>query len=167
MICKKKLHDLPDGFFEILGRYGDPFLDEDTGEPDPNFLREHMIKARSPFPLRLSWEPTVATDWIYGHKDVVPVVVDALKELVHKFGIEYIQKNEWDFYGGMYNHRRKRGNNQWSTHCWGIAIDYAPNLGPYGSSAQDYPDSIAGVFLSRGFLQLENDPMHFQACTGY
>jgi hypothetical protein len=71
-------------------------------------------------------------------------------------------------FDGCYNYRNKRGGSTLSTHSWGIAFDINASGNPMGSSKQTAGQKqLAEVFAKYGFYQLENDPMHFQYCTGY
>jgi len=73
-----------------------------------------------------------------------------------------------DSFDGCYNYRNKRGGSSLSTHAWGIAFDINASQNPMGSSKQTAGQSqLAAIFEKYGFHQLENDPMHFQYCTGY
>jgi hypothetical protein len=129
-----------------------------------------MTKVKSPFPLKLSWQPDVKTNYIYGNKEVVEVFVDGLEEILSLYSLYYIQKYDLDYYGGCYNNRLKRGKAEPSTHSWGIAIDYIPNYGPYHEKNR-VPCPIVDVFKKRGFIWggdwIPEDGMHWQACRGY
>ena len=47
---------------------------------------------------------------------------------VHEhYGEHEIEELRLDLFGGDYHPRRKRGGAAWSTHSWGIAIDWDPS----------------------------------------
>jgi hypothetical protein len=57
-------------------------------------------------------------------------VSESLERILHRvreeYGDEEIRRLRLNLYGGSYNVRRKRGGTSWSTHAWGIAMDWDP-----------------------------------------
>lgn len=154
----KILNNIPAGYEEIVSKYGEP--------GDVRMMQRFL----APFPLKISWDKTIETNWIYGHKDIVPVFIDGLHEVLHVYGKAYIVKYELDIFGGCFNNRNKRGIEEPSTHAWGIAIDYIPNYGPYHKEGR-VPKPIVDIFKKRGFVWggdwIPADGMHWQACKDY
>lgn len=163
-----KLTEVPDGRAAIVARYGDP--------EDPDFITKNMIRKAAPFTMRIAWNLDLKSNAIYGHRLVVDSMADALQEIVDYKGHQWLRERNLDLFGGVFANRKMIGYNALSTHAWGIAIDYCPNIGRLGSraDADEYPRFIVKAFTSRGFdwggawpAKYQPDAMHFQACTGY
>lgn len=165
----RTLKKVPKGLEEIIERYGNPD-EEGDGVLDADFVKDYLMVGTAPFPLRISWKKDTFTRRVYGHALVVPVIVDALKEIMNFGGAAYLADNGYDEWGGCFNFRPARGNTKLSTHSWGIAVDYCPSLGPWGG-VNRVPQFILDAFEKRGFVNGRNwkpsDGMHFQACSGY
>ena len=43
------------------------------------------------------------------------------------YGESKIRELRLDLYGGSFVKRKKRGGSTWSTHAWGIAVDFDPD----------------------------------------
>jgi hypothetical protein len=157
-----KLAYVPHGEKDIYKYYGNPYLD--------TFLETQMDNYLSPFPLRLSWRPLVTVREISAHRLAGPAMVDALQEIMGIGGEKYLAESRINYFGGTRNLRNKTNSDQLSTHAWGIAIDIAVPLGPYGK-APAVPAFVVEAFTRRGFewggRWKVPDGMHFQACTGY
>jgi hypothetical protein len=165
----KELAIVPNGYDEIIEVYGKPDINVD-GAVDFWFIRNRLSIFELPFRMRLSWDKNKFVNFIQCHIDIGDVVVDALKEIKGHKGYGYLFENGFDYYGGCFNFRVKRGGKDLSTHAWGIAIDLNPHIAPYGEQGNQ-PDFIIEAFVKRGFEWGGNwehpDPMHFQACRGY
>lgn len=151
------LEHIPDGIEEIINYYGDP---KDKGWFDKNMKVCHL-----PFSLRQSWNG-VRVDRFHVHKLVFSAMRDALLEIEAYGGMVFLRKHNLDMWGGIYNDRNKRGSNVPSTHSFGIAIDYCPELGTFKEPSR-MPYFIVTAFIERGFINLRHDGQHFQACSGY
>jgi hypothetical protein len=164
------LSEIPNGLKEIIEVYGNPDLDGDCNL-DSSFI-DHCLQVFSlPFPMRVSWNPIQSVKRIQAHYAVGPVMVDALKEILDFRGWQYLQDNQFDYYGGCFNWRPKRGGSKISTHCWAISIDINPHIAPLGGDPTGQPEFIVSAFERRGFewggRWKRPDGMHFQACSGY
>ena len=91
---------------------------------------------------------------------------DALMEIEEYGGIIFLRQYILDQWGGVYADRNKRGSNVPSTHSWAIAIDYNPELGPFGELGR-MPYFIVKAFEKRNFVNLKFDAMHWQAAKSY
>ena len=151
---------------ELYDYYGDP----GRSSPDAKWKAENIVRAISPFPMRLSWNKDQVARNLLINKKVAPAMIDALQAIADYKGHQYLIDNDFDLLGGIYNWRKIRGGDYLSTHSWGIAIDLNPHLGPWDYpkyKAGDYnnlqPVFITEAFEKRGFLNLKWDTMHFQA----
>jgi len=50
-----------------------------------------------------------------------------LSGVLAHYGQAEIRRLRLDLFGGCYNYRRMRGGSAWSTHAWGIALDFDPD----------------------------------------
>ena len=161
-----KLNIVPQGAREIMMLYGAPGrIVNDHFEADPAWARENLKRFALGFPLRQSWDQAVLHSFV-AHRLVGDVMVDALEEIHAYYGLAVMRRYGLDFWGGVYNPRFKRNGSEPSAHAWGIAIDYCPDLGPYGQPSR-IPWPIHEAFIKRGFVNLDQDSMHFQACDDY
>lgn len=80
-----------------------------------------------PYGHRLAWDLSTRVHRIRCHVKVK----DSLERVLHKvlayYGEARIRELRLDRFGGCYNPRRMRGGSSWSTHAWGIALDYDPD----------------------------------------
>jgi len=164
-----KLDYIPDGYNEIVEYYGNPDPEGD-GNFDHDFWDSHMKLFPLPFPLRIGWDPSKIVQNVWMHQRVGDAIVDALREIGEKEGVQSLKDRNLDKYWGCFAFRFKRVNNTYSTHSWAIAIDLNRRLGKLGKPSK-MPHFIVDAFKKRGFewggdWQIP-DGMHFQACTGY
>ena len=89
-------------------------------------LGENLVRAELPYPHRLAWDKRRILNTIYCHKKVKESLITVLSRVVAHYSIQGIRDLGLDLYGGCYNMRKKRGGTSWSTHAWGIALDYNP-----------------------------------------
>ncbi len=167
-----KLDYVPEGIDDIKKYYGTPEYLDDEGNAHVNlkWYEENILFFKLPFPLRLSWNQKQIRGFI-AHKKVGLAMVDALEEIESYGGLQFLQKYNLDQWGGVYNHRYKRSATgtlrELSTHAWGIAKDYCPDLGPLGEKSR-MPCFIVEAFVKRGFINLwMHDGQHQQAAKGY
>lgn len=80
-----------------------------------------------PYPLRLDWDLDETVTKFSCHKKVVTEVREAMDQILRIYGLEEIQRLGLDRFGGCLNVRLKRGGSSYSTHSWGVAIDWFPS----------------------------------------
>lgn len=159
------LGTIPYGLEAIIESYGNPDKDNDF-ILDPDFVDNYLRIVQLPFLMRLSWRPEQTIQRIQCHKDIACVLLDALREIGEK-GFGYLDENKFNWYGGCFNFRKNRRHDWLSVHAWGIAIDLNPQLAPLGLRKHKQPPFIIEAFKKRGFINIPDDAMHFQACDGY
>lgn len=87
-----------------------------------------LVKVTCPWKLRLDWELSKTTTTISIHEKLGESLGRILQKVYEHYGEAGIKKHGLDRYGGSYNCRKKRGSaTSWSTHAWGIAIDWFPS----------------------------------------
>lgn len=164
-----RLERVPSGLKEIVAYYGDPDIDGDF-VIDPGWKEKHLTVFNLPYPLRLSWRPETLVSRVTAHRLVGDAMMDALVEIGDYRGGAYLEQNQYNYFGGIFNPRMKRGIGQLSTHTWGIAIDINPHLGPLGKPSQ-MPEFIVNAFVRRGFVWggewKRTDAQHMQAAKDY
>lgn len=79
-----------------------------------------------PYTLKLAWDTDTTLDKFTCHKKVVEPIQQAMENILNVYGLDFIQENKLDYWGGCLNVRKKRGGSSWSMHSWGTAIDWNP-----------------------------------------
>ena len=169
-----KLAHVPNGISEIKSYYGNP-------DKDSNWILDKdyyatLVNVKLPFPVKISWDPKTIVQNTAMHPLVVDSFVGALTDIMNFKGLQYLQDNKYDYFGGCFCFRKMVGYPALSVHSWGCAIDWCPDIGRFGSwdDQAKYPKFIAEAFMERGWdwggnwsKKYQPDAMHFQACTGY
>lgn len=87
-----------------------------------------LVKIECPWQLRLDWDLTTSVRTISVHAMLGESLSNILEKVYSHYGQEGVKLYGLDRYGGSYNCRKKRGGmHAWSTHAWGIAIDWYPS----------------------------------------
>jgi hypothetical protein len=76
--------------------------------------------------LRLAWDTDNHLRKFQCHERVVLPMTRVLERVVDAYGPAKIVALGLDLFGGCLNVRRMRGGSSWSTHAWGIAVDFDP-----------------------------------------
>ncbi len=87
----------------------------------------HQTFIDLPYTHRLAWDLRKKTDRMMCHEKVGPSIQRVLQKVLDHYGEDRIRELRLDHWGGTFNKRKKRGGTSWSTHSWGIAIDYDPS----------------------------------------
>ena len=85
-----------------------------------------LVRVRCPWRLKLAWDRTQTLDSFFCHADVAQSMASVLERVHAHYGDAEIRRLGLDLFGGCYNPRKKRGGSSWSTHAWGIAVDWDP-----------------------------------------
>lgn len=88
---------------------------------------ENQVLLDLPYTHRLSWDLRTTTNRMSCHQKVAPSIRRVLENVLKHYGKDGIEELRLDVFGGCFNKRRKRGGTSWSTHAWGIALDYDPD----------------------------------------
>lgn len=87
---------------------------------------EGLVRVEVQWPHRLAWDPdTVVRSFLCAAR-VKPSIERAQARIVAHYGVDRLRALRLDLFGGCFEKRRKRGGTAWSTHAWGIALDYDP-----------------------------------------
>lgn len=162
---------------ELLKHYGMP------GDPD------NMIIVTTPYSMRIAWDKTKTTNRILVHKKVAEPLLNVMNDLLEAYGLDKIQKQRIDLYGGLYNFRPMRGLEKkyadaikakkfdlaytyLSRHSWASALDLDPErngLKTKWANAQfSKPEykKMNEIFYKHGFIgygiERGNDAMHYE-----
>ncbi len=134
---------------------------------------ENQKRLLLPYPHRLSWDKRKIVKSFFCNETIHESLSRVLTKVLETYGIEKIKELNLDLWGGCLNVRRIRGGNKWSTHSWGIAIDYNPdeNQLKWGRGkaafAKAQYDDWWGIWEEEGWVSLGRtknyDWMHIQA----
>lgn len=127
------------------------------GEPG----RESVLKrVRLPWPMKIAWGGGQRKT-IRMHKLIADKMIDALKEILDRHGLDYVRKYGLDLFGGDYVNRPSRSSSATSDHAWGIALDLNPAANgnwttwdPGAAAANgthQMPESAVKIFRKHGF----------------
>lgn len=133
------------GVLEYLERFGElplPWRDFDGPADNPNGwppeteadLRAFygtpghppLVTVEVPYTLRLSWDLRKTVSRVSCHEKVADSLLRVLGRVRDAYGLQAIDDLRLDHYGGCFAARKKRGGTSWSTHAWGIALDFDP-----------------------------------------
>ena len=87
----------------------------------------NQVNIELPYPHRFSWKKDKIITRFKCHKKVEASMKRVLTRVFDHYGLEQIKELKLDIWGGCLNVRKKRGGNTYSTHSWGIAVDYDPD----------------------------------------
>ncbi|MGM0982297.1 MAG: M15 family peptidase [Pseudomonadota bacterium] len=98
-------------------------LEQTLGSPS---RKPPLVVVPCPWSLALAWDPSTRPSGIGCHERVAESLARVLERVHDHYGDERLRELGLHLYGGCYNKRRKRGGSSWSTHAWGVAIDWDP-----------------------------------------
>lgn len=110
-------------------RGGGPWPDEADlrsrfGPPGSPACTEGRV--RVPWRMVLAWDSRTEIGVIRCHADIAASLGRVLEAVADTHTPAQIDALGLNRFGGCYNARRKRGGTSWSTHAWGIALDFDP-----------------------------------------
>lgn len=134
----------------------------------------NQTKIQLPYPHRLSWQTDKVVRRFSCHEKVHDSLLRILTRVHDHYGVQKISELGLDMFGGCLNVRKIRGGNRYSTHSWGIALDYDParNKLRWNSDkaemAKPAYDEWWKIWEDEGWVSLGRlknyDWMHIQAC---
>ena len=163
----------PHGFNAIAQAFGDPrdYLGGDgtmsIEEARQWEARLGLVHVAFPEPLQLAYgRPGQLAHGMRCH----PVVSDVFRNTFAQLSREGLWR-ELKTFGGGFVVRQQRGSaDKWSTHSWGIAVDFDVLNNKLGEQPRMHL-AVVQVFEANGFLWggwwRRPDGMHFQFATGY
>lgn len=86
----------------------------------------NQTRVKVPWTMKLAWNKAMKVNYITLHEKCAGSASRVLERIADHYTPEQIVENGYDLFGGSLNVRRMRGGKQWSTHAWGIAIDFDP-----------------------------------------
>lgn len=180
----------PHGLAAVNRLYGTPYTS--SGTQNRTWYQNNMVRYTPPWKMRLAWDLNQNIGSFLVHRLVVPNLHAAMTDcynyarilVKHKHGFDHssefynaktqelMRHLHLDRFGGVYNFRKKRGSNSYSTHSWGIAIDIDPARNGMGNHRFALPLWFAERFEYNGFVWggrwsgRSVDAMHFQLASG-
>ncbi|MEM6909993.1 MAG: M15 family metallopeptidase [Verrucomicrobiota bacterium] len=92
------------------------------GEPGSNLATIEL-----PYVHRIAWSSSQTLSKFSCHEKVAESMKRVLTRVLDYYGAQQIRDLRLDYWGGCFNKRTIRGGSRWSTHAWGIAVDYDPD----------------------------------------
>ena len=90
------------------------------------------------------------------------VFIDVLHEIGQYKGVDWLGEKRYDYYGGCFNFRKKRGQGELSIHSWGIAVDLNPHLAPFKKKSHQPMFFLMGSTFTVSRSQMPSFP-HFSS----
>ena len=87
---------------------------------------ENQTKVKVPYPLKLAWKTSTVVNRFTCHEKVADSISRVLTRVADHYGDDKIKALGLDLWGGCLNVRAMRGGTKYSTHSWGMAIDWHP-----------------------------------------
>lgn len=155
-------HNFPfEGFNSLNAFYGKP-------------CEIPLVRVPCPWTLRMDWNLRETSNVITIHQRLSDSLAGILQNTLDIYGLDGVKQLGLDRYGGSMNCRKKRGSvSAWSTHAWGIAIDWFPGQNKMhwdsrkASLAHPDLDAWWALWEQEGWLSLgrteDRDWMHIQA----
>ena len=85
-----------------------------------------LVSVPCPWPLKIAWNKAQRRSGFRVHRKVADSLGEVVERVHDHYGLKEIERLGFDLFGGDYNPRKMRGGSSWSTHSWGIAIDFDP-----------------------------------------
>ncbi|TDT75258.1 hypothetical protein BDE40_1986 [Litoreibacter halocynthiae] len=92
----------------------------------PGGRSPELVSVPCPWPLKIAWNKSQRRSGFKVHKKVADSLGEIVERVHDHYGLKEIERLGFDLFGGDYNPRKMRGGSSWSTHSWGIAIDFDP-----------------------------------------
>lgn len=87
----------------------------------------NQVMLTLPYKHRLAWDLTKKVTRTSCNKKVAESLERVLTKVRDHYGEDGIRDLRLDHFGGCLNVRKKRGGTSYSTHSWGVALDYDPS----------------------------------------
>ncbi len=88
---------------------------------------ENLVTINAPYELKIAWDLRLKARKITCHRNVAESLTKVLENVRNTYGENDINSLRLNYFGGSFNNRLMRGGSQWSTHSWGIAVDFDPD----------------------------------------
>lgn len=85
-----------------------------------------LVTVDCPWPLKIAWDKSKRRKGFKVHRKCADSLAEVVERVHEHYGMAEIERLGFDLFGGDYNPRKMRGGTKWSTHSWGIAIDFDP-----------------------------------------
>lgn len=131
-------------------------------------------KVKPPYRMVLAWATSTEVRTISCHEKVAPSLERVLGRIKGTHSPEKIRELGLHLFGGCFNLRKMRGGTSWSTHAWGIALDWDPLRNaltmhaPQARLSRPDAEPLWRIWEEEGWISLgrarDYDWMHVQAC---
>jgi hypothetical protein len=90
-------------------------------------MGKHQKRIALPYPHRIAWDMDTSVSSFQCHAKVHDSLLRILTKVKDTYGMDGIRQLRLDVWGGCLNVRKMRGGDRYSTHSWGMALDYDPD----------------------------------------
>lgn len=128
---ESELQSIPDRNDEIQDDYYKPYSTWPKENTDSltRFYGEvgtNQVRIGVPYKMVLAWDTDQVVTSIMCNKKVSESLFAVLENIKKEYSYDEIVHHGFNLFGGCLNVRKIRGGNRWSTHAWGIAVDFDP-----------------------------------------
>ena len=90
----------------------------------PNGPTVPLKRLSLPYEMRITWDQSKSLDGFFIHEKVHDSAARVFDKILAHYGDDGVEEIGANLYSGCFNRRPIRGGSRWSTHSWGIAIDF-------------------------------------------
>tara|TARA_R110002111_G_scaffold37177_1_gene71688 strand:- start:150 stop:932 length:783 start_codon:yes stop_codon:yes gene_type:complete len=87
---------------------------------------KNLVTVTVPYEMKIAWDMRYRAKKITCHSKVAESLLLVLENVRNIYGENEIERLALNRFGGCFNNRLMRGGTQWSTHSWGVALDFDP-----------------------------------------
>ena len=119
----------------LRSQEAEPEQDQRPGAPPYRLLTEQfgppgqvpLATVTPPYRLVWDWDLNKQVTKFAVHRDLAETVERCLEQVMEKYDESQRTTLGLHRFGGCYNPRKMRGGTRWSTHAWGVAMDWYPS----------------------------------------
>lgn len=111
------------GIGNVVGGNNWPLQTQEELEKYYGAVGTNQTTIKTPYRLRLAWDKAKGTTKITCHEKVADSLLRILNRVQDSYG-DKLKPLGLDLYGGCLNVRKMRGGTNWSTHSWGVSLDW-------------------------------------------
>lgn len=133
-----------------------------NAEASEKWKKANLVIVKPPFKMTYAGQPVTkitvhkkCADSLLRVLNAIWLAAEKNQDVIHKWGM--------DLYAGCFNFRLSRNSDNISSHAYACAVDFDSLHKPNGQSSKRFDPKVVKAFTDESWVNLKNDPMHFQA----